>query len=1228
MNYKIYFTENEQLYFYNVKTTTNIDIYNLVNELKLENITFNVCSKNQIIVGPHEHFSTQLSSNIVNILHKINYKNIISFEKFRIYDNNCKNIKYDNMLETIYTENISNENKNKTPYKETIDLYNNEDIHYLSTQNIAFDDQELNIYKDLFNKLERNPTFIELYDLSQSNSEHSRHWFFKGQLYVDNILCSYNLFELIKSTLDKTNNSLIAFSDNSSVIKGFNVLSLKNDDNNKVYETNNILDCVLTAETHNFPTLICPFEGASTGIGGRIRDNQATGRGAYINSSLCGYSVGHINIDNLTKNNIENSKFKKPIEILIEASNGASDYGNKFGEPIISGFTNSFGDIIDGNHYEYIKPILFSAGIGTINHNHLHKKMPQENMLIIRIGGPAYKIGLGGGFSSSNTQNSNNLKNEFNAVQRGDPQMENKMNNVIRTCINSENNPILSIHDQGCGGLANVVKEIVYPNGGIVYLEKVTVGDNSLNPLEIWCSEFQESNVLLIEENSLNYLEKLCKRENVCLDNIGVINNSKKIVVKYHDKTLIDLPLDEILHPKIKKQFHLESVKYVDNNNSNYECDNLLGTIKKILSNIDVGSKRFLTNKVDRSVSGLVAAQQTLGPFQIPLCNYSITALGYFDNKGVASCIGQRPIYGIFNNKAQAYNSVCEMVTNMMGAYIKDISNIKCSVNWMWPDKQGVDGYKLLDTANNLCYILKQLNIGIDGGKDSLSMKVTENGKTIKSPGNVVVTGYSPCFDINIGLTPNFKKVHSKIIYVPFLYDYKENINLGATIFSRINKNNYFNNKAQNIDIQKLKRCFNVIQNMISSKLLYSLHDVSDGGLISTIIEMSISSNIGVNLNLNELCKSVDLYKLLFNEDIGIVLEVAEYNIDVFTAIMNKNNIDFETLGNTIQESQFIIDDIIDVKLEELLHAFDKPSFVFENIQGNPNTSLEEHNYLSSEKHIQDFKLNDYLIEFCCSNLNLYKISNKPSIGIIREEGSNGQKEMAAVFHSVGFDCYDILTYDLVKNPSLLQKFKGIAYVGGFSNSDVLGAAHGWYVTIQNNKSLVKQLEIFYNREDTFSLGVCNGCQLMVKQKQLDIFENKCVKLQKNNSNKFESRFVNVKIMNNDSIFFKNMENMVFGIWVAHGEGKFTNCDSLDEKQKVLKYVYNNNPTEKYPFNPNGSQYGIAGIISKNGRHLAMMPHPERCFLKWQLPYLNKYEYIKHSPWLLMFKNMYDFCIN
>ena len=1199
--------------------------------------------RDKIELGPLLNFSTPWCSNAVSILNKCGIYNIKSIEKTRFVT--IDNLKYDEMTECIYSKDSNRQNKK---FKTTDYYINRNNINkYNQKYSYGFDRYDLNYYKKMFDKIGRDPTNVEMFDLAQSNSEHSRHWTFISNLYMkckigSSYIIGNTLLELIKNTLNEYNNanSILAFCDNSSVIRGYKINNLIVNCNGQYEIKQNLLHPVLTAETHNFPTGMVPFPGAATGIGGRIRDNLAVGRGGLLIAGTAGYSVGNLFLDNLplrweTKVNNFVTTFKTPVEILIDASNGASDYGNKFGEPIILGFTRSYGLSVRSkimHRLEYIKPIMFTGGIGQMRDEHKNKEKLEFGYLIVRVGGPVYRIGMGGGTASSRNQVDRNKNIDLDAVQRGDPEMENRVYKFIRTCIElGDNNPILSIHDQGAGGMANVTKEIIEPNGGLVCINNVILGDKTLSTSEIWSSEHQEQVSIIIHPKDSKLIKQIAKRENVPLSFFGYITDRGKIEVYDKNNSLTNFPvnleLKDISSSSIVKTYNL----YINNNRLPTLAVPYPFSIKDALYNIfrlvTVGSKRFLTNKVDRSVTGLIVQQQCVGPFHTPLSNVAVVANSHFELRGIASSIGEQPIKGIIDYGCMVRMTVAEMITNLMWAEVSSFEDIKCSGNWMWALKGNPEEYyNLYSAVNELSYFLIKLGIGIDGGKDSLSMSVKHKNTLIKSPNTLVLSSYVTCPNILNVVTPDFKGVGNHILFINMSDGHNR---LGGSCFAQIIKD--IGNECPDIkDYKMLREVFICVQTLIKRNLILSGHDRSDGGLLTTILEMCISSNIGCELDITS---NFPVLSYLFSEEVGIVLEVSPDNIINVEHIF-KGITDCYRIGKTTKEKQILLnfngEELINESIIELRDIWEDTSFKLELRQANNDCVIQERN---SFKHriIPKIHINDKIIDLC-KNYTIPKNRNilKLKVAILRDEGSNGEREMAAAFYIAGFDVLDITMNDLIDSKEdILSKCVGIAFVGGFTYSDVFGAGIGWYNVIKSNKKILQQFDRFYNRDDTFSFGVCNGCQLMALLKWIP---GNCKFIQ-NKSERFESRFSIVKIRESPSIMLKNMTGCTIGIWVAHGEGRI----KIDKTQYIdnitpIQYVNDNgNPTEEYPFNPNGSDNGITAVCSKNGRHLAMMPHPERCFMNWQLPWVpNNYPLSKDSksPWIAMFHNAYKWCID
>lgn len=1240
MDYLLSYDNNiNQLICYIIEYHTIIknEQKNLIYSILEINNNYNLLHK-YTIVGPKLNYKTPWCSNVLEIFKKSNITNISRIEKFILYKPSYE-ILFDINTEQIYktlplhlTTNISTNISTNNTY--TIPIDNIIDVN--KEMQLEMDNHDILFYTNLFkNKLKRDPTNVELFDLAQSNSEHSRHYIFNGKLIINNKEQSQSLFQLVKEPYKHNpNNSILAFCDNSSAIKGFNIDVLINnitntntntntknntENNSKLFSVNTEYNITFTAETHNFPTAIAPFQGANTGIGGRIRDNLAIGKGGTLIASTAGYCVGEI----------INNTSTPALHILIEASNGASDYGNKIGEPIIQGFTRSFKQNIDNLDYEWIKPIMFTGGIGQVSTNNLIKDNATENMLVIQVGGPAYRIGLGGGSASSKANTSND---NYSAIQRGDPEMANRLYRVIR--LLSENNIIKSIHDQGAGGMGNVTKEIVSPIGAEIFLNKVNLGDNTLTDLEIWGAEYQEQVTILIDKNDLELLKYICKKENTPYANVGYITNTNKIKVysknttkntidenkKNNNNIVVDLNLNDILENIPQKTYYFTKKNKILYN-LKIPQNTLFNHISNIFSLISVGSKRFLTNKVDRSVSGLIAQQQCVGPLHTPLSNYSIIAQSYFNLTGSVLSIGEQPIKSFISSENMARLTVGEMLTNMIFAKITNLEDIKCEGNWMWSPKLEGEGSDLYDAVVSLKNILIKLGIAIDGGKDSMSMHSNLNNKIIKTPQSLVLSGYAPTIDITKKITPDFKYSNSTILFIDLSYN---KTRLGGSALAQVY--NQIGNEVPDFEnIDNFKNIFNIIQNLVDTKQILAGHDKSDGGLITTILEMCFSGNFGCILNINNNINYIDY---LFNEELGLVIEVETNKTNKIINLFN-NIIPIINLGKTINQNtiQLYYNStlILDSKLTKLRELWELPSYFIEKKQVANNLANEEfslyNNYFNINYNIPDSILNKLNSSTTNNTINnTINNTRKYKVAIYREEGSNGDKEMASAFYAAGFSVYDITSNDLSNNPTLLDDFIGLVYVGGFSFSDVLGSAVGWYNVIKNTPNIINQIRTFNSRNNTFSLGVCNGFQLMVLLSMFPYIN----KIKKNNSCKFESRFSTVTICKNNSIMLHNMENLTMGIWVAHGEGKITTDNNC-----VMNYVDNtNNSTLKYPFNPNGSYNGVTGLCSNDGRHLGMMPHPERCYLNWQLPWMpvSYDDTNKYSPWFLMFLNAYEWC--
>ncbi|KAJ3658174.1 hypothetical protein Zmor_009931 [Zophobas morio] len=1226
-------------------------------------------------VGPRFNFSTSNSTNAVSICQNLGLGQVVRLEVSRRYKlifnegvNASKNevdeaaaVLYDRMTECRYTpENIPRKSFNeKLVKKEDIREINvlkkgEEAIKEIDREmGLAFDQADLKYYTNLFQKvLKRNPTNVELFDMAQSNSEHSRHWFFKGKMVIDGVEHEESLIDMIVDTQKHTNpNNVIKFSDNSSAMKGYIHRSLRPitaGSMSELREVNTESHLIFSAETHNFPTGVAPFSGATTGTGGRIRDVQSVGRGGYCIAGTAGYSVGNLNIPGYSLPWEDSSleyptNFAPPLEVLVEASNGASDYGNKFGEPLISGFARSFGLVdSEGERKEWIKPIMFSGGIGSMEATMTEKLPPKPGHNIVKIGGPVYRIGVGGGSASSvEVQGDNKAELDFNAVQRGDAEMEQKLNRVVRACLElGKENPIVSIHDQGAGGNGNVLKELVDPVGGIIYANKFELGDPTINVLELWGAEYQENNALLCDKADLEILKNICRRERCPINVVGEVTGTGKVVLALDETKKVlpfNLELTHVLGKMPRKVFKLERKSPLLKELQLPDALSIYSTLERVLRLPSVASKRYLTNKVDRCVTGLIAQQQCVGPLHTPLADVAVTAISHFGYEGVASSIGEQPIKGLVNTAAGARMTVAEALSNLVFALISNIKDVKCSGNWMWAAKLPGEGAALFDACKAMCDIMSQLGIAIDGGKDSLSMAARVGKDTVKAPGTLVVSTYAPCPDVRKVVTPDLKvPATGKTGQLLFVDLSNGQSRLGGTavaqVFGQLGK------ECPDVEnVEELKNAFVATQELIRDGAVQAGHDVSDGGLIVCLLEMCFAGISGIEVQI--VHRQGQTIPILFSEEVGWVLEVAESDVRHCLDVFKKHKVPVYKIGKSVGcgiDSKITINvnnACIESTVLPLMRMWEETSYQLELQQTIKTCADSEFNSLTSRAHPK------YRLSFDPDIDSAIKGPVHVKVAVLREEGTNGDREMAAALVRAGFKVWDITMQDLLSGNAVLDQFRGIIFPGGFSYADVLGSAKGWAGSILFNKTIKDQFDRFYSRPDTFSLGVCNGCQLMAMigwVGELNTDNTANIVLEHNVSERFECRWSTVRIEKSNAIMLKDMEDSVFGVWVAHAEGKFTFKNSsvyedLNTNKCVgLRYTDDNgNPTEIYPMNPNGSIGGIAGICSVDGRHLAMMPHPERCDQPYLWPYVpTDWQHYQKSPWQKMFKNAFDWCCN
>ncbi|CAM9493571.1 unnamed protein product [Chrysoparadoxa australica] len=1210
-----------------------------------------------IEVGPRLSFESAFSSNAKSISAAVGIKNVLRLVLLRRFllrsgrpltaserDLFLAQI-HDKMTETEYVEPLDSFQINHAPEPvEVVDIMGRgraaiEEID--AKRGLGFDEWDLGFYTDLFrSKLKRNPTDVELFDMGQANSEHSRHWFFGGKMVIDGVEQPSSLFKLVKDTLTETNrgNSVIAFHDNSSAIHGAKCNTIVPETPgtySSMVPREPVMHPILTAETHNFPSGVAPFPGAETGTGGRLRDVMATGRGARPIAGISSYCVGNLRIPGYIQPWEEAgtweyaSNLASPLSIEIDASNGASDYGNKFGEPVVHGFTRSFGQRLPhGERYEYVKPIMFSAGIGQMDALHAKKDDPEPGMWVVKIGGPAYRIGLGGGAASSRLGDASTAALDFNAVQRGDAEMENKLNRLMRACCDlGKDNPIVSVHDQGAGrGNGNVLKEIVEPFGAKYDIRNIKVGDDSMSVLEIWGAEYQENNALLVRPEHKEAFAALAAREKCPCSFLGQVTDDGRVTVtdSRDGSTPYDLPLSEVLGDLPQKTFTDDRAP-VKSKALNLPKDLAVSSaLDRVLRLLSVGSKRFLTNKVDRSVTGLVAQQQCVGPLQTPLANCAVIAQSHQVTARIASACGEQPIKGLVDPAAMARLTLAESLTNLMWAKISGMNDIKASGNWMWASKLPGECAKMWDACSALREVLLQCDVGVDGGKDSLSMAAKCGDELVKSPGTLVMTLYVTCPDVTLTVTPDLKLPGTgKLLYVNLSGG---NHRLGGSALAQVYSQQVGDSVPDLKDFAPLVAAFKATQGLLDTRAISAGHDRSDGGLITLLLEMAFAGNCGISVDIPAAGASPlgRLLLLLFSEEVGFVLEVSKATASQVIQAYADAGVTAVEIGDVASSGLISVSvdgvEVVKGTCSELRDVWEATSFELEKHQTNPACVAEEQASLSKRSGPS------YELSYVPHATPISQMSGpgRPKVCVLRQEGSNGDREMLSAFYAAGLDAWDVNMMDLLSGLLTLDRFAGIVFVGGFSYADVLDSGKGWAGSIKFNERVRAQFDAFKARTDTFSLGVCNGCQLMAllgwvpqgqsiaeksQPRQVTLFSS----FVHNTSGRFESRWSTVHILESPSVLLKGMAGSTLGVWVAHGEGRALFPDKAvlahvkDKRLAPMRYVDDcNRITESYPFNPNGSVEGITALCSEDGRHLAMMPHPERCFLKWQWPHMSQ----------------------
>lgn len=1183
-------------------------------------------------IGPRKEMITPWSTNAVEITQTMGIAGIFRIEEFEEATGSAP--VYDRMLQFLYKgldQDLFTIVHTPEPILEVGDI-----AAFSRQEGLALSTEEIDYLDNVSKQLGRNLTDSEVFGFSQVNSEHCRHKIFNGTFVIDGEEKPSTLFQLIKKTSKENPNQIVsAYKDNVAFIKGPRIEQFAPGRQDiPDYFTVEDIDSVISlkAETHNFPTTVEPFNGAATGSGGEIRDRLAGGKGSLPLAGTAVYVTSYPRLENGRpwEKKFEARKwlYQSPAEILIKASDGASDFGNKFGQPLICGSVLTFEHFENGKKFGFDKVIMQAGGVGFGKEKDSKKEKLQAGDKIVLMGGDNYRIGMGGASVSSVITGEFGNAIELNAIQRSNPEMQKRVMNAIRALAESSHNPIVSIHDHGAGGHLNCFTELLEDTGGVIEIDKLPIGDPTLSAKEVISNESQERMGIAIREKDVELLQKVSERERAPMYVIGTATGDQQFTFTDTQKKTTPVALDvKHLFGSSPKTILTDSTSKSVFSPVTYDAAKLEDYLKQVLQLEAVACKDWLTNKVDRSVSGKVATQQTCGPIQLPLNNVSVMALDYLGNKGVATAIGHAPGAALIHAAAGSRLAIAEALTNLVWAPLTHgLSGVSLSANWMWPAKNEGENARLYSAVQAVSDFAIELGINIPTGKDSLSMtqKYPDN-EVVYSPGTVIISAVAEVSDIRKTISPDLKPVKSsQILYIGFS---KDEFNLGGSSFAQIV--NLLGDSTPAIqDAAYFKQCFAAVQELISNNLIMAGHDIGSGGLITSLLEMCFPvPNIGMNINTAGL--GDDIIKVLFNENPGVVLQVS--NEDAVKATLQKNGVEFTVLGNTTGQRELRLE-AKDAKpealnIDALRDTWFHTSYLFDKIQ-RPKGHAEKRKENYSKQILQynfqpkfDGRFSTYGID------PKRRTASGIKAAIIREKGVNGDREMAYSLYLAGFDVKDVHMTDLVTGREDLSDVNMIVFVGGFSNSDVLGSAKGWAGAFLYNEKAKKALDNFYARKDTLSLGVCNGCQLMMElglvYREIDMREHP--KMLHNESGKFESAFINITIQKTNSVMLKSYEGARLGVWLAHGEGQFKLHGDPKQYQVAACYSYT-----EYPGNPNGSLNAVAAVSSHDGRHLAIMPHIERSLFAWNWPDYpaGRKQNDEVSPWIEAFVNAREWVKN
>ena len=1172
-------------------------------------------------VGPRREMITPWSTNAVEITQNMGLTGISRIEEFFV--SKSEQPTYDKMLQRVYhglDSKVFDVDKQPAPivYIDDLEKYN-------ELEGLALSTDEIGYLRGLAERLGRPLTDSEVFGFSQVNSEHCRHKIFNGVFIIDGEEKPSSLFKLIKKTSTENPNGLVsAYKDNVAFVDGPTIeqFAPRNPQQPDYFEIKDVDTVIsLKAETHNFPTTVEPFNGAATGTGGEIRDRLGGGKASLPIAGTAVYMTAYPRTEDGRKWEDASMPerpwlYQTPEEILIKASNGASDFGNKFGQPLICGSVLTFEHAENGEKFAYDKVIMLAGGVGFAARRDAIKGEPVAGESVVLMGGDNYRIGMGGGaVSSVNTGQYNNAI-ELNAVQRANPEMQKRVSNVIRALAESDQNPIISIHDHGAGGHLNALSELVESTGGVINIDALPVGDPTLSSKEIIGNESQERMGMVIEQADIERVKTIAERERAPFYVVGETTGDHKFVFRQADGIKpIDLAMSDMFGSS-PTTYMVDTTKPRTLKEAKYSQKLINEYLQNVLQLEAVACKDWLTNKVDRSVTGKIARQQCQGEIQLPLSDCGVVSLDYTGTKGIATSIGHAPQIALANPAQGSIAAIAEALTNIVGAPLSQgLQSISLSANWMWPCRNEGEDAALYNAVEACSRFAIELGINIPTGKDSLSMTQKYGKKKILAPGTVIISAAGEVSDVRKTVSPvivNKKRTH--LYYIDFS---GSPLALGgsalAQTLSRIG-----DDVPKIVSAEYFAKAFNTVQRLVDESLLIAAHDVSAGGLITTLLEMTFANTRGgLQIDLNEFGEA-DTVKLLFAENNALVVQTDKPK--AVEHILQENGIGFKRIGTPTDERVIMVSN----RGKDYLFGIDylrdlwfKSSYLLDRKQsGNKCAKLR---YLNYKKQPIRYRLpKGFAGTF--ESLGIDPHRRTPTgikAAIIREKGVNGDREMAYSLYLAGFDVKDVHMTDLTSGRETLEDVNMIVFCGGFSNSDVLGSAKGWAGGFLWNETAKRALDNFYKRDDTLSLGICNGCQLMIELNLINPEHRQRATMEHNDSHKFESQFVGLTIPENNSVMFKSLSGSKLGIWVAHGEGKFNLPEGVESYNVVAKYGY-----ASYPANPNGSPKAVAGIASADGRHLAMMPHLERAIFPWQCGfYPENRRNDEITPWVEAFVN-------